>query len=44
MMYVVYYVDDDKRRHMTFVRSYKDVEFIKERFGTVTVESYNMNQ
>lgn len=40
MVYVVHYFDDDHRQHMAFVRSFRDVEFLKERFGEVTVESY----
>ena len=42
MLYIVYYVDDDKMRHMTFVKTYQEVLFIQERFGAVTVESYNV--
>ncbi len=40
MMYIVHYLDDEHRQHMTFVKSYQDVIFIKDRFGEVTVESY----
>ena len=40
MMYIVHYYDDNHRRHMSFVKSFKEVNFIKERFGEVTVESY----
>ncbi len=42
MLYIVYYVDDDKMRHMTFVKTYQEVLFIQERFGAVTVESYSV--
>ena len=42
MMYIVHYFDDDRRQHMTFVRTFREVEFLKERFGEVTVESYGM--
>ena len=42
MMYVVYYLDDHYQKHMTFVKSYKEVEFLRERFGDVTVESYKV--
>ena len=38
MLYIVYYRDDDKVRHMTFVRTYKEVLFIQERFDFITVE------
>ena len=38
MLYIVYYTDDDKVRHMTFVRTYKEVLFIQERFDFITVE------
>ena len=44
MMYIVYYVDDDKKKHMTFVKSYKDVKFLKDRFGEITIESYKINK
>lgn len=42
MLYIVYYKDDDNKQHMTFVKTYKDVEFLKDRFGAITVESYKM--
>ena len=42
MMYVVYYVDDHHKKHMTFVKSYAEVEFIRDRFGEITVESYHV--
>ena len=42
MMYIVYYVDDDKAQHMTFVKSFREVRFIQERFGAVTIESYKL--
>lgn len=44
MMYIVHYIDDDHVRHMTFVKTFKEVNFIRERFGNVTVESYRMNK
>lgn len=40
MMYIVHYYDDNHRHHMIFVKTFKEVNFIKERFGEVTVESY----
>lgn len=43
MMYTVYYFDDYKRQHMIFVRTYKENQFLKERFGEITVESCKMN-
>ena len=42
MIYVVYYIDDEHRRHMTFVHSYYEIIFLKERFGEVTIESYKI--
>lgn len=42
MMYIVYYKDDDNKRHMAFVKNYGEVKFIKERFGDITVESYKV--
>lgn len=44
MMYIVHYVDDNHVQHITFVTSYKDVKFIKERFGEITVESYKIEE
>ena len=44
MMYIVHYVDDNNKQHITFVSSYKEVEFVKERFGEVTVESYKIEK
>lgn len=38
MMYIVYYKDDDNKGHMTFVKSFRDVRFIQERFEKVTFE------
>ena len=42
MMYIVYYLDDERKQHMTFVKSFKDVKFLQERFGEITVESYKI--
>lgn len=42
MMYVVHYFDDNHKQHMSFVQTFKEVMFLKERFGEVTVESYKM--
>ena len=44
MMYIVHYVDDYSKQHITFVSSFKEVEFIRERFGEITVESYKIKQ
>ena len=44
MMYVVHYFDDDHKQHMAFVKSFRDVKFLKERFGEVTVESYPIDK
>ena len=44
MMYIVHYFDDDHKQHMAFVKSFRDVEFLKERFGEVTVESYPIDK
>ena len=43
MMYIVYYVDDDHKHHMTFVKSYQEVNFLRDRFGEITVEAYKMS-
>lgn len=40
MVYIVYYKDDEHKLHMAFVKSMRDVRFIEERFGQVTIESY----
>lgn len=42
MMYIVHYVDDNHTQHITFVSSFKEIEFIKRRFGEVTIESYRV--
>ena len=44
MMYIVHYFDDNHKQHMTFVKSFKDVEFLRDRFGEVTVESYPIDK
>lgn len=36
--YIVYYIDDLCKHHVTFVSSMTEVKFIKERFGNITVE------
>ena len=42
MMYIVHYIDDQHKQHITFVRSCKDVEFLRDRFGEVTVEAHTV--
>ena len=42
MMYIVHYFDDNHRQHMTFVKTYKDVKFIRDRFGEITVETFKI--
>ena len=42
MMYVVHYFDDSHKQHMSFVKTFKEVMFLRERFGEVTVESYRI--
>lgn len=43
MMYVVYYVDDFKKRHMIFLKTFKEVQFIMDRFYDVTFNSYKVD-
>lgn len=40
MIYIVKYVGDDNKNHMTFVRTMNEVEFLRTRFYEITVESY----
>ena len=42
MMYIVYYVDDFHKKHIAFVKSFKEVKFFRERFGEITVEPYKV--
>lgn len=42
MIYIVYYVDDEKKTHMTFAKSIKDLTFLRDRFGEITIESYEI--
>ena len=42
MMYIVHYFDDQHKQHITFVRSFKDVKFLQDRFGEVTVEAHKI--
>jgi hypothetical protein len=41
-MYIVHYFDDQHKQHITFVRSFKDVKFLQDRFGEVTVEAHKV--
>ena len=36
--YMVYYKDDFGKRHLTFVNSFTEINFIKTRFFDVTYE------
>ena len=40
MMYIVYYYDDDYKKHMAFCKNIKEVKFLQDRFGEVTIETY----
>ena len=42
MVYVVYYLDDEYKKHMAFCQSIKEIKFLKDRFGEVTIESYKI--
>ena len=36
--YMVKYVDDNKKKHITFVRSFSEVKFLEDRFCRVSYE------
>lgn len=36
--YIVYYLDDFNQKHMAFVRTLSEVNFLKERFYEVSFE------
>jgi len=38
VIYMVTYRDDFRRKHITFVRHYSEVKFLKDRFNTVEWE------
>lgn len=40
-IYVVSYVDDYNKKHITFVRGYASISFFKERFGKIFFEPVN---
>ena len=44
MMYIVRYFDDNHRQHLAFVKTFREVKFIQNRFGEVTVESYPVDK
>ena len=41
MLYEVFYVDDFNRKHLIFVQSLKEVNFIKSRYDKVTFTIIN---
>lgn len=43
MIYQVFYIDDFNKKHITFVKSFKDVKFIQERYEMISVEMINAN-
>lgn len=38
VVYMVQYVDDDKRKHITFVKGFSAVKILEDRFGTIYFE------
>lgn len=38
--YVVHYVDDFGKKHMTFVKTLKEIKFYQERFIKVSYETF----
>lgn len=38
VVYMVIYLDDEKRKHMTFVKGFSAVKFLEERFGNIYFE------
>jgi len=38
VIYMVIYKDDNKQKHMIFVKGYSSVKFLKDRFGDVYFE------
>lgn len=38
VIYMVTYTDDDKKRHMAFVKGFSNVRFLEERFDRVRFE------
>ena len=39
IIFVVHYLDDFNKQHMAFVKTMREVRFIQDRFGHVTVET-----
>jgi len=37
--YMVTYQDDNRQKHITFVKGYSQVRFIEERFGSIIFEA-----
>ena len=44
VIYMVTYKDDYNRKHITFVRKYSEVKFLKERFGVIDFEQINEDE
>ena len=38
VVYMVTYLDDFNKKHITFVESLSDVKFLEDRFGTIYFE------
>lgn len=38
IVYMVIYKDDRNQKHMTFVKGYSSVRFLKDRFGEIYYE------
>ena len=38
VVYMVTYIDDEKRKHITFVKGFSAVKFLEERFDNVYFE------
>ena len=38
VVYMVIYQDDRNQKHMTFVKGYSSVKFLKDRFGEIYFE------
>ena len=39
VVYMVTYVDDDKKKHISFVKGFSSIRFLEDRFGTVQFET-----
>ena len=44
VIYMVTYKDDYNRKHITFVRKYSEVKFLKERFGVIDFEQIDEDE